>query len=242
MTEQDNAALDRLSSLADRLHELEDVQEVEFLQHRLPSHGGRALDVGCGTGYFTAYLAGRFDEVLAIGTSGPLLAYARTHHSVSNIRYVHRDLDALVEPTDGRFDLVFSFQALHQVADPAVALTQIRGRARPGGQVILIDRTDHRGRLVRHRLRAEARSTLLLDLRYRRRPVEHAVELYRLSTDSVILANRSAAPILTPAVFEAVCGATFLGAEFISLQRTTAMHWRQRRPTIAHHRDQPEER
>jgi SAM-dependent methyltransferase len=222
----DPRSFDHLPATFDRLQALAGGPLIDYLTETLPRHGGRAVDLGCGTGRHAALLAEHLDEVLAVDLSAPMLDHAAAHRPAGNIRYEQRDLTDVTEHIDGRFDLVFSAHALHHVADLPATLTRIRGLARPGGQVVLVDNVDTRGHASRRWLRAQARRGLLVDLRRHRRPIRDAVELYRLSTDPVWLAHVSTDEFLTPDQFEHTYGAVFPGAEFTPMYRAVAMRWR----------------
>jgi SAM-dependent methyltransferase len=222
----DPRSFDHLPATFDRLLTLAGGPLVDYLTGLLPRHGGRAVDLGCGTGQHAALLARHYDDVLAVDISAPMLAHAARHRPAGNIRYEQRDLTDVTEDTDGRFDLVFCAHALHHVSDLAATLTQIRGLTRPGGQVVLVDNVDPHGRSSRRWLRAQARRGLIVDLRRHRRPIGEAVELYRLCTDPAWLAHVSTDEFLTPDQFEQTYGAVFPGAEFTPMYRAVAMQWR----------------
>jgi len=99
-----------------------------------PLAGGRAVDLGCGTGALTARLpelvgAG---EVLGLDTSAAMLA-AATEHASPTVRFAAGDLAAFDEP--GGWDLVLSNAALHWVPDHAGVLARWAAALRPGGQL-----------------------------------------------------------------------------------------------------------
>lgn len=98
---------------------------------------GRALDLGCGSGRYTAEFADVFDEVVGVDLSVPLIEIARERRRRPNVKYVVGDLCTFDDP-DG-FDLVFSSTALHHVADLGVALNNIRRLVRPNGWAVLRD-------------------------------------------------------------------------------------------------------
>jgi SAM-dependent methyltransferase len=220
------ASFDRLAVHYDRFSFLVGRELCSYLTARLPAHRGRAVDLGCGTGWHAALLALRFDEVLAVDISAPMLALAQRHHSTPAIHYELRDLLDVTPDRDGVFDLVFSAYTLHHLPVLGPALRQIRSLLRPGGQAILVDLCD-----VPHDRRwfgVEARRTLMRDVLSRRRPPREARELYRLSTEPVWLDHQASDRPLPPGQFERVYGETFPGAEFTPLCRTMAMHWQDR--------------
>lgn len=70
-------------------------------------HGGRALDVACGTGRNSRFLASQGYQVTALDVSDVALAKARStpHPNNSQINYLLRDLDEGL-PAMGEFDLI----------------------------------------------------------------------------------------------------------------------------------------
>ncbi len=222
----DPRSFDHLPAVFDRYIELVGGPLNDYLTDRLPAHGQRAVDLGCGTGRHAQLLSQVFDEVVAVDVSEPMLRHAQQHHAAANIRYQPRDLTDITAGKDGRFDLVISAHTLHHVPDLPFALEQIRSLVRPGGQAILVDNVDSRHQAPRRWLRAEARRTLPLDLR--RRPIREAIEVYRLSTHPNWLDHVSTDVFLSAGEFTALYGAVFPGADFTPMYRTMAMHWQER--------------
>jgi SAM-dependent methyltransferase len=115
---------------------------LDWLLTQLPKHGSRALDAGCGSGRHATALAERFDQVVGIDISEPLIAIARERRSHQNVRYHVSDLMSF-EDLDG-FDLVFSSTTLHHLADLDAGLRHLRGLIRAGSRVVLIDNVARR--------------------------------------------------------------------------------------------------
>jgi 2-polyprenyl-3-methyl-5-hydroxy-6-metoxy-1,4-benzoquinol methylase len=173
--QRDPRSFDHLPAVFDRFAELVGGPLKDYLSERLPVHGGRAVDLGGGTGQHASLLSRVFDEVLAVDVSQPMLQFAQRHRSAPNIDYQQRDLLDVTPGRDGRFDFVLSTHTLHHVPDLTFTLEQIRSLVRPGGRAVLIDNVDPRHQAPRRWFRAEARKALLLDLRHRRRPLHEAI-------------------------------------------------------------------
>lgn len=87
-----------------------------------------ALEIGCGTGYFTRWLTSRSLKVVGLDSSLPMLKEARHR---GKMPFVMGDMLAL--PFDARsFDLVVFVTSLEFVADQALALTEASRVARCG--------------------------------------------------------------------------------------------------------------
>jgi SAM-dependent methyltransferase len=114
----------------------------DWLLAQLPAHAERALDAGCGSGRHAIVLAERFDQVIGVDISEPLIRIARERRSLDNVRYQVSDLMNFADPEG--FDLVFSSTTLHHLPDLDAALRRLRGLVRPAGRVVLIDNVARR--------------------------------------------------------------------------------------------------
>lgn len=95
------------------------------------------LDLGCGTGRFSAALAGRFGaRVVGLDPSERMLAEARAKDFGPDVAFCRADGEAL-PLGDGAVDLVFLSMAFHHLADRAAAVRECRRVLRPGGRVLL---------------------------------------------------------------------------------------------------------
>jgi ubiquinone/menaquinone biosynthesis C-methylase UbiE len=221
----DPESFDHLAGRYDRLATLLGGELRTWLRFHLPARGHRAVDLGCGTGLHTELLADRYDEVLAVDLSAPMLAHARRHRARPNVDYRQADLRDVTPATDGTFDLVFSAYTLHHLPDLDGALHRVRALVRPGGRVLLVDLVDDRSPVPRSWLRAEAWRTLRADLRHRRRPVRHAVELLRLQLDPEWLDHQTTDRLRSPDDWAGNARAVFAGAALTPLHRARALSW-----------------
>jgi trans-aconitate 2-methyltransferase len=126
-----------------------------------PIPGGRAVDLGCGTGALTADLHRRSGarETLGLDSSAAMLerASAVTEDGLS---FAQGDLARLGEPGEpggGRWDLVFSNAALQWVPDHPGLLARLTATLAPGGQLaVQVPRNhDHVSHLLHEELAAE---------------------------------------------------------------------------------------
>lgn len=100
--------------------------------------GQRALEVGCGAGQNSLYLASRGVDCCALDVSIEQLKHGwglaeKCHHP---IRWLHGAMDAL-PVQDGRFDLVHSTYALPFATDPQHAISEMARVLKVGGTLVL---------------------------------------------------------------------------------------------------------
>ena len=97
-----------------------------------PAPGERILDLGCGTGHLTAYIAESGAEVVGIDSSEDMVGVASQNYS--HIRFEVSDARSL--PFDGEFDAVFSNAVLHWVRPPEAVVESVWRSLRPGGRFV----------------------------------------------------------------------------------------------------------
>jgi ubiquinone/menaquinone biosynthesis C-methylase UbiE len=106
------------------------------------SEGGRALDVGCGTGGAARALAASFPEVgrvVGIDISETMIAEARARTPKSDaseapVEFVRGDAHELPFP-DGSFDAAYSLRVFEIIGDPRRALGEMARVLRPRGRL-----------------------------------------------------------------------------------------------------------
>jgi SAM-dependent methyltransferase len=99
----------------------------------------RIVEVGCGTGQMSLYLARADREVVALDLSREALklgADAARRYGIKGIAFVEADLTRLpLRP--GAFDLVYSSGVLHHTPDPRAAFHRIAAAVKPGGMIVI---------------------------------------------------------------------------------------------------------
>ena len=99
----------------------------------------RILDVGCGDGKITAFIAKELPEAIVVGTdiSSEMIHFASHQHSQhKNLLFLRADAAHL--SFEEQFDTVVSFSALHWVIDQEAALQGIYKALLPGGKVHIL--------------------------------------------------------------------------------------------------------
>jgi len=103
--------------------------------------GLSVLDVGCGTGAITAGIAnavGPAGRVVGIDRDEALLRVARSEHAMlANLRFDYGDVGAL--SVSAEFDIVTAARTLQWIADPASAVSKMKGAAKPTGLLVVLD-------------------------------------------------------------------------------------------------------
>jgi len=99
--------------------------------------GLRAIELGCGTGYVSAWMARRGATVVGVDVSSAQLATARRlqeEHGVAGIDFVEASAEAVPEP-DGSFDFAVSEYGAAIWCDPHVWVPEAARLLRPGGRL-----------------------------------------------------------------------------------------------------------
>lgn len=99
--------------------------------------GEHLLEVGCGTGQLTPWLAERVEpgHVLAVDFAPAMLEQARTKNPHLDFRHV--DI-CQVTPDPRAFDVVLCFHCFPHLRDQSVGLANMAGAVKPGGRVIVM--------------------------------------------------------------------------------------------------------
>ncbi|WP_366554485.1 class I SAM-dependent methyltransferase [Aquibaculum sediminis] len=106
------------------------------------AEGMEVLDAGCGRGSALLALARRYPRSCFTGydLGADAIAFARKEakaQGLTNITFEARDLTGYVEP--GRWDLITSFDAVHDQKDPQALLRGLHDSLRPGGLYLMQD-------------------------------------------------------------------------------------------------------
>jgi SAM-dependent methyltransferase len=97
---------------------------------------GTVLDAACGTGRYSAFLAGQGHNVIGIDQSDAMLTIARQKLPTADFR--HGDLTALPLPASS-VDAVVCALALVHVPDLSPAVREFARVLRPGGRLVISD-------------------------------------------------------------------------------------------------------
>jgi SAM-dependent methyltransferase len=127
--EGERGRLALMSGLLDPMHR-------RLIEELAVGEGARVLEVGCGNGSISAWLAER------VGPRGRAVAFD-LDLSLVDVRAPTLELrqgDIVAGPADpGRFDLVTARAVLHHVSDVAAAIRNLAASLAPGGAILLIE-------------------------------------------------------------------------------------------------------
>jgi SAM-dependent methyltransferase len=117
--------------------------------------GRDVLDLGCGVGYGSAFLAGAARRVVGGDIDAETVAYAQRRYAKPNVEFCVLDATSLPFEDDA-FDVVCSFETIEHVDDPAALVCEAARVLRPDGAFLVstpqVDRTTHAPANPHHRL------------------------------------------------------------------------------------------
>lgn len=117
--------------------------------------GGLVLaDLGTGTGLMLPVLASFADKVYAVDHSEEMLDHARRRceeHALDNVEFLCCDLGEFADQVGPACDCLLLHFVLHQLARPAANLKAAGSALKPGGKLVVVDRTKHDDEEARQR-------------------------------------------------------------------------------------------
>ena len=104
----------------------------------LPPPPARVLDLGCGTGWTSYFLAKRGYEVTGVDIAEDFITLARQNRDkLDNLRFRVADYESLTY--EDEFDAAVFFDSLHHAEDERLALAQAYRALRPGGYCVCLE-------------------------------------------------------------------------------------------------------
>ena len=111
---------------------------AQLLDDAIPDNA-RVVEIGCGTGQMSLYLAQRERVVVGADLSLEALRLGRDaarRFGITSVRFIETDLhQPALRPES--FDVVYAAGVLHHTSRPAAAFASVARLARPGGIVII---------------------------------------------------------------------------------------------------------
>lgn len=112
----------------------EHVSRYKFAARLIPA-GGAILDLGCGTGYGTAELAGAA-SIVGADVSAEAVEYARANYGREGVTFLEASCESVPLP-DHQFDLITCFEVIEHLDNWRGLLAEARRLLRPGGQFVV---------------------------------------------------------------------------------------------------------
>lgn len=116
-----------------------------LVDHGRVTPASRVVDVGTGTGFVAAGLAGRAAMVIGVDNSPAMLAVAADNLAALgtvNVSLAECDVDVLPLPNDS-VDAAVANMVLHHATEPAAMLVEMARVVRPGGTIAITDEIEH---------------------------------------------------------------------------------------------------
>lgn len=104
---------------------------------------GELIELGCGAGFYTKFLAANASHVMATDLSDEMLAVARTQlKELQNVTVAKADCEKTDFP-DGKFGSVFMANLVHVIENPSTTLKEAYRILKDGGLLLIVDYTGY---------------------------------------------------------------------------------------------------
>lgn len=111
-------------------------QYFDIVRSDMLATDSQVLDVGCGSGRWTRYLATRAGFIEAVDPSHAVFSAQEFLADLENVRLTQAGVDELPFP-DESFDFVFSLSVLHHIPDTKAAMRRCVEKLKPGGHFLI---------------------------------------------------------------------------------------------------------
>jgi ubiquinone/menaquinone biosynthesis C-methylase UbiE len=109
---------------------------IDLVTDEMLNKKSRVLDLGCGTGRWSRYVADRVAQVEAIDPGASIFAASRLLKDKKNVRVTQASSD-LIPFADESFDFVMCLGVLHHIPDTQQALNDLICKLKQGGFALL---------------------------------------------------------------------------------------------------------
>lgn len=107
--------------------------------------GKRVLDISCGSGYGTQYLALQgASQVVGVDIDRESIEFAKKYHTHEVITYIESDAHQIQELEDATFDVIISFETVEHVQRPREFLFELKRLLKSDGQAFISCPNDYR--------------------------------------------------------------------------------------------------
>lgn len=155
-----NADQKTINSFSDEWNQFDHFEEEELdligseyfdiVDEKMIDKHSIVLDVGCGTGRWSKFLAKKVQFIEAIDPSDAVFNAKEFNKEIPNIRVTQAGVDSIPFANES-FDFVFSLGVLHHIPDTQLAMQQCVEKLKPGGYflVYLYYKFDNKGFLFK---------------------------------------------------------------------------------------------
>lgn len=116
-----------------------DLAAAALREQEVRLSGRDALEIGCGTGVNTRYLAENCRSVTAMDFSEGMLREARANVAAENVKFARGDIRFAWEAANSSFDLVVCALVLEHIEDLGHIFDEAARTLRPGGEFLLYE-------------------------------------------------------------------------------------------------------
>ena len=113
------------------------LNDYTFFISNLPSHRGRALDIGCGSGILAERLSTYFGEVVGIDISNEMLEIAKNKCQSTNTTYINMNAENLIFTE--KFDYIVSRTTFHHLRDIPNVINNLKELLNEDGKMVIFD-------------------------------------------------------------------------------------------------------
>ncbi len=111
-------------------------QYFDIVTEKQLSNSSYVLDLGCGSGRWTKYMASKAKFIEAIDPSEAVFSAAQAYNDLKNVRFTQAGVDT-IPFNDNTFDFVISLGVLHHIPDTGKALASLIKKLKPGGHALI---------------------------------------------------------------------------------------------------------
>ncbi len=108
---------------------------ARYMLARRYAKGKRCLDIACGSGFGSAYLAEVAESVVGMDLDPEMIKFADRYYARQNVEFRQGDLHESI--ADGPFDLVTSFETLEHVRDSVRCLEVLAASLTSNGIAVI---------------------------------------------------------------------------------------------------------
>lgn len=124
-----------------------DLDAVVLRKHELDIAGRDVLEIGCGTGKNTEWLAEHAESVVALDISPEMLARARARVMTGKVTFIEHDIQHTWPVPDESFNAVVGNLVLEHVSNIQIVFHEAQRVLRPNGSLFLCELHPFRQRL-----------------------------------------------------------------------------------------------